>query len=125
MRRRNINSTKQKILKIEREKPDNAPRQLFSPSHDLMRRRKISFNLPNAFAVFGAIDGTTRVSDYLKGSLVSDLKLVSDQRCFEIATVERDFLGVQVRQWRLRGKRLITINGHQGQRIGRALRVDG
>jgi hypothetical protein len=55
MGRRNVNRTKQKILEIKREKPDNAARQFFTPAHDLMHIRKISFYLPNAFTVFGAM----------------------------------------------------------------------
>jgi hypothetical protein len=80
MGRRNVNRTKQKILEIKREKPDDATRQFLTPAHDLMHIRKISFYLPNAFTVFGAIHRTTRVSDYLKGSIISDLKPVGRPR---------------------------------------------
>src|SRR5882672_6028991 len=38
-----VNSTKQEILKVEREKPDDSTRQFFSPTHNLMPVRKIPF----------------------------------------------------------------------------------
>ena len=79
MRRRDVDRTEQKVLEIEREKPDSAARQLFPPTHDLMRFGEIPLYLSNAPSVFGAIDGPARVPDDFESSLVGDLKSVSDQ----------------------------------------------
>jgi len=79
MRRRDVDCTEQKVLEIEREKPDGAASQLFPPTHDLMRIGEIPLYLPNASCVFGAIDRATGIPDDLESSLVGDLEPVSYQ----------------------------------------------
>jgi hypothetical protein len=72
--------------------------------------------------VFGSKCGPTWVLDYFK-NFTDDLKSVAYQRRFEIASVNHYFLGRKFWQCRLCGERLVAINRHSGQRIGRALRV--
>jgi len=119
-----VNCTKQEILKVECEKPDDSTRQFFSPAHNLMPVRKIPFYLPNAFSVFSSKCRPSWVLDYFKSRFIGDQKSVAYQRRFEIVAVDYYFFGRKFRQWRLCGKRLVAINRHSRQRFRRALRVD-
>ncbi len=67
-----VNCTKQEILKVEREKPDDSTRQFFSPTHNLMPVRKIPFYLPHAFSVFSSKCRPSWVLDYFKSRFIGD-----------------------------------------------------
>jgi hypothetical protein len=103
-RRRDVNRTQQKILKVECEKPDDSTRQFFSPTHNLMPLGKIPFYLPNAFSVFSSKGRPGWVLDYFESRFIGDVKSVAYQRRFEIIAVDCYFLGRKFRQWRLGGK---------------------
>jgi hypothetical protein len=121
---RDVNCTKQEILKVECEKPNDSTRQFFSPTHNLMPVRKIPLYLPNTFSVFSSKCRSSWVFDYFESCFIGDLKSVAYQRRFEIAAVDCDIFGRKFWQWRLCGKRLVAINRHSRQRFRRTLRMD-
>ena len=121
---RDVNRTQQKILKIEREKPDNFIRHFFLPTNNLMSVRKISFYLPSAFSVLRSKCRPSWVLDYFEDRFIDDLKSIAYNRCFEISAGNCYFLGTQFWQSSFCGKGLVAINRHSRQRFRRALRVD-
>src|SRR5271167_3837941 len=123
MRWRDVNCTKQEILKVECEKPDDSSRQFFSPTNNLMPVRKISFYLPSAFSVLSSKCRPSWVLDYFEDRFIDDLKSIAYHWCFEIGAGNCYFLGRKFWQWRLCSKRLVAINRHKRKRLGRALRV--
>src|SRR5450432_1564780 len=121
---RDVNCTKQEILKVEREKPDDSFRQFFSPTNNLMPVRKISLYFPSAFSVLRSKCRSSWVPDYFEDRFIDDLKSIPYHWCFEISAGNCYFLGRKFWQWSLCGKRLVAINRHGGQGFRRPLRVD-
>ena len=121
---RDVNSTQQEILKIEREKSGDSVRQFFSPPDNLMPVGKIPLELPGAFSVLGSKRRPGWVLDYFQDRFIDDLKSITYHRCFEISAGNCYFPGRKVRQLSLCGKGLVAINRRSRQRLRRALRVD-
>src|SRR4029078_3465348 len=98
-------------------------RASFAPTNNLVAVGKIPRHLPKTLAVFRSKCRPVWILDYLDNFFVNDLKSVTDQWGIEITRIESYFARRKFCQLRLRCKRLVAINRHRGQRIGRALRV--
>jgi hypothetical protein len=74
-----VKPSQYQVSKVEREEANDAARQIFSPSHDLMLVVKIAGHPPNTFAVFLSEGVPIWVTDNFQNCFANDLKSVTFQ----------------------------------------------